>query len=126
MSRYKEVPFESLVGETLLEIHGAGVGSDEIILTTVSGRTFRMMHYQDCCECVQVEETIGDLTALLGKPLLMAREDVSSEGDAKYGDHTTWTFYHLATVKGTVTLRWMGSSNGYYSEAVCFEEEVAG
>jgi len=52
---------------------------------------------------------------------------VSSEGepavDPEYDDSFTWTFYKFATIKGSVTLRWYGSSNGYYSESVSFVEQ---
>jgi hypothetical protein len=33
----------------------------------------------------------------------------------------TWTFYRFGTRRGSVTVRWLGHSNGYYSEGVSVE-----
>lgn len=123
--RSTETPFATLVGETLTEIRGLDTGSDQVTFTTASGRTFRMHHSQDCCESVSLNEIVGEVTDLIGSPLLKA--DESSNSDEKPDEHAdswTWTFYHLATIKGYVTLRWLGESNGYYSESVDFVEDT--
>lgn len=78
-----------------------------------------LYHSQDCCESVYVEEIIGDLEDLEKFPLLIAREDSNADGPDMPGEESyTWTFYNFATYKGYVTIRFLGTSNGYYSEDV--------
>lgn len=56
----------------------------------------------------------------------MAEESTNSDDPPKSdGEESyTWTFYRMATVKGYVTIRWYGSSNGYYSERASFGRMV--
>lgn len=112
----------ALLGETLTEVAGMEPGSEEVMLTTASGKRFRMAHSQDCCESVALADVVGDPATLIGFPLLVAREntnnDEASRPAKEYVDSWTWTFYSFATAKGWVTLRWLGESNGYYSESV--------
>lgn len=112
-----------LQGLTLREIRGMHRGSDEVTFVTTKGQQFRMLHHQDCCENVQLEDVCGDSDDLLHSPITIS-EQRSMQGPSRY-DSSTWTFYELGTNRGTVTLRWLGTSNGYYSETVSFEEEDA-
>ena len=97
---------------------------DEILFQGINGDIYLMYHSQDCCESVTIEEIIGDMEDLIDSPILKAEKVTNRDMPAKkdeYGyseDSWTWTFYHIATIKGTVTLRWYGESNGYYSEEV--------
>lgn len=114
---------EILKGKTLTEITGKA-GDDELLFTDSEGIKYRMWHDQDCCESVYLESITGELVDLIGNPILQAEESTSTDlldGKPENPDSFTWTFYKLATKKGYVTLRWLGESNGYYSEGVSFE-----
>ena len=110
---------KDLLGQTI-ELIEAEVGSDRVKIVTQEGATYLMFHDQDCCEDIEVNEIIGDLEDLIGSPLVMAEES-SNNDDPKPSEYSyswTWTFYRFATAKGTVVLRWLGESNGYYGESV--------
>jgi len=116
--------FEELRGETIISIEGEQ-GDGEMTFTLQGGRRFKMLHEQDCCEYVYLEDVSGDLRDLIGRKILFAEEVTSNDqvdGRPVNGDSWTWTFYKLATDIGYVTLRWLGESNGYYSEAVSLVE----
>lgn len=84
-----------------------------------------LYHDQDCCESVYVEEIIGDLDDLVGYPIWVAREDSNTDGPEMPNEESyTWTFYNFATIKGYVTIRFLGTSNGYYSEDVSCRKEI--
>lgn len=115
-----EVNFSDLLGKTLTTIVNK---DDELIFATNEGEIFMAYHEQDCCESVRIEDIEGDLNDLIGTPILQAEETTNIEdtfGKIKFPDSFTWTFYKLATIKGYVTIRWLGQSNGYYSESVSF------
>jgi hypothetical protein len=112
--------FSILRGETLVSITGMHRGSGEVRFVTESGNIYRMYHDQDCCESVTLEDACGDVEDLIGSPITVA-ECRSMKGPSRY-ESSTWTFYELATNRGSMTLRWLGESNGYYSESVSFEQ----
>ena len=88
-------------------------GNDALYFEQEDGVQFVLTHIQDCSESVEIESIDGELDDLIGAPLLMAEETVKVGGGSG-----TWTFYKFATVKGYVTVRFLGWSNGYYSERV--------
>ena len=115
----KLVDFSALVGKTIAAIEKDNFDGDQLTIACSDGSAYVMLHQQDCCEHVEIEDICGDLEDLIGNPVLQAEES-TSEGDKSRHDSSTWTFYKLATIKGSVTIRWFGESNGYYSEGVDF------
>lgn len=115
--------FEDLTGKTLMKVER--IGDDVIRFECEDGKTYQLYHSQDCCESVVVDDISGDLADLVGAPILLAEEATSEDDPPGYKhdyqpESQTWTFYKLRTIKGSVDIRWHGSSNGYYSECVDF------
>lgn len=113
-----------LVGKTLIAVER--YGSDRITFKASTGESWEMVYEQDCCASCSIEDVVGDLQDLVGAPIAMAEVATNSNDPKEYSGHTdeshTWTFYKLATAKGYVTIRWYGSSNGYYSETATFRK----
>ncbi len=109
-----ETPFNELIGKTLLRVEGE-FGSEEILFTTTNGERYKLYHDQDCCESVYIDDIVGDLEDIVGSPILSMMNMV-----LKPDESCTWTFYRLRTIKGFVTIKWYGTSDGYCSEAVYF------
>ncbi len=119
--------FHNMIGRVMESVTGKA-GDGEMVFKAEDGSIFRFTHYQDCCESVDIVDVAGDLEDLVGYPLVQAEEvsneevaPLTPEEDASYG---TWTFYKFATRLGYVTVRWLGTSNGYYSESVHYVESL--
>lgn len=115
---------DELLGKSFVKVENND--DEELIFTAENGDKYIFYHEQNCCEDVTIEDICGELSCLENSPLLMAEETIHENiGDEENCDSMTYTFYKFATDKGYVTVRWCGSSNGYYSESVDFKIEKA-
>lgn len=148
--QYWGPPLATIAAPKLKDIAEAVGAEEEFTLEDMRGKTFTKVyvtdnkyemifendefiftfyHEDDCCESVYVDDITGDLNDLVGKPLdiveVARHEDTMPQGmDLKKPKESfTWTFYKFATIKGWVDVRWLGESNGYYSESVDFKGE---
>lgn len=106
------------VGKVIVSVEGLEKDSEQVTFTTECGSKYVMLHEQDCCESVWLEDIDGDSSDLV-RATVMSYEE-SSEENPEASESGTWTFYTIITDKGRVWLRWNGESNGYYSESVDF------
>lgn len=126
MYRDNIISFDSLVGKTIQKIEILN-HNGTVRITTDDGE-YLMEHDQDCCECVEVQDADSyDFESVCGTPVLLAEETTldAIPGRPDKGevyDSGTWTFYKIETVKGSLNIRWLGESNGYYSERVDFRK----
>lgn len=111
----------NIIGKTIIDIKTDNY--EYISFLFNDGSAMQMYHSQDCCESVTIDDICGDLEDLIGTPILIAelRTNFNDNPKGEYDESFTWSFYTFRTVKGTVDIRWYGTSNGYYSEDVDIE-----
>jgi hypothetical protein len=119
-----DADFPDLVGETISQVIGLTIGSREVNFLCKSGKLFRMHHYQECCENVELVDVVGEAEDIVNNKVVNLAEQVSND-KASFenvdADSYTWTFYNIQAGGCMVTLRWLGTSNGFYSERVQFQ-----
>lgn len=128
------VPFSTLTGLTFTSVYRNGYTAwsdrdespmeDGDSIAFIGDKSYILFHHQSCCESVHIEDINGDLNDLVGSPILSA-EEVNNDEPPLNDDYSyTWTFYKLSTIKGSVTIRFYGSSNGCYSETADLYELI--
>lgn len=111
--------FAELAKNGFEKVEGLCAGSEEVIFYCKSGKVVKMFHYQDCCESVSIESVDNEADIYTDTNFCEVQE-TTNEGKDDWGNTFTWTFYTIRTNKGYATIRWYGTSNGYYSESVDF------
>jgi len=94
-----------LIGKTLTKVENNGL---KIYFTCDNNVKYVILYEQRCCEDVHIDDISGDLQDLIGSPILIAEEcsDTEVEGDISYSKVCTWSFCKIATIKGSVSIRW--------------------
>lgn len=115
----KEVEFKDLEGKVIKKIEGLEKESTSVKIHMECGKIYEFQHDQDCCECVDLDDFDIDFDLSGGLVLSCEESTNSDEGEIpEYAESWTWTFYRIETSKGGLFMKWLGGSNGYYSESV--------
>lgn len=105
--------------KTIKEIDGLEENSVCLIIRFTDGSFLIQEHVQDCCESVYIAQVDSSVERHIGAEAYFIEEKSNSGyGKKGYAESYTETFYTLKTSKGYLDWRWVGESNGYYSESV--------
>ena len=108
------INIEQLTGMTITAV--VYKETNESLLIHLNTHVLEMIHHQDCCETVYLADVVGSFEDLIGYPLLEVSESIVDIATADMS--STASYYNFKTIKASVQLRWVGESNGYYSETV--------
>lgn len=109
----------------LVKVIGLKPGSGCVSFFCKDGTIIDMFHDQDCCEIVEIEsvdsyDNNDDIYTNCDWCIIEEVSNVDKEPMEYNEGSYTWTFYNVKTNRGYDTIRWFGTSNGYYSERVDF------
>ena len=109
---------KNLIGATILS--ATTHYNDNLLYIKTDKGTMRFYHAQQWSEQVWLEDGLEDLEKMIGEKVLHAEviknyDEVPLDED---DDSYTWTYYKISTLNHDCTLRFYGTSNGYYSEDV--------
>lgn len=112
MKTQEEVYFSELIGKKVISVE---IVDDCIYFYTNYGN-YVIIPDDNYGTYVSIDDICGELYDLIGETIIDAIE-VCNHDNPLYGDESfTWTFYHISTLKTHITIRFYGTSNGYYSE----------
>lgn len=118
--RENDCDFDNLVDKTIVRVNMDRHNNAEIVFTCSDGTKYTTYHSQDCCESVWFEDSDNAPDSLEGETIVKAY--VNSESNPNASESGTYTFYTLVSRNVSVTFRFNGESNGYYSESVDFRQ----
>jgi len=102
----------------IASIEGLVEDSERVNITFKDGSNLVQAHENDCCELVGVSQVDGDPSKHVGAVVYDFLEKSRIATSDEVDESGTWTFYTLKTSAGYLDWRWLGTSNGYYSESV--------
>jgi predicted RNA-binding protein len=116
---------KALIGKRIKSIK---VDYDEHeVIFNCEGAKYKLLHIQDCCESVVIDDIVGDPKDFKGQVIIDAYESTNQgNSGSEICDSETWTFYIIRSLKFSLDIRWHGESNGYYSESVDFQQFIDG
>lgn len=130
MSWFNNAPPEEIIGKVLKDYSVNG-NYDKLTLRFDDDSCCKFYHEQDCCENVQIHSDSLELEFLrlyFGKEITgfyqdepsIKPEEIFDAERLRWLDSYTVTDLVFQFGEEKVVVRWLGESNGYYSESVNF------
>jgi hypothetical protein len=107
---------KDLIGKTFDVVARDEYRGNSGVMFKTKTQTYMLVHITCCCSEVHLEDVVGDLSDLENTEIITAEKRKGRtlpSPDARWYEAIIWTFYEIATNKGSVTLRFCGEDNCY-------------